>query len=72
MRYQKIVRPVTRGVMSIAHPVITTTCVSQLMRLHRVHRADDISIKVIEAKTPHAVVGVEGEDARVDARYGSH
>ena len=24
--------------------------------------------KVIEAKTPHAVVGVEGEDARVDAR----
>ncbi|KAF8806629.1 hypothetical protein BYT27DRAFT_7102011, partial [Phlegmacium glaucopus] len=23
---------------------------------------------VIEAKTPHAVVGVEGEDARVDAR----
>ena len=25
--------------------------------------------QVIEAKTPHAVVGVEGEDARVDARY---
>ena len=24
--------------------------------------------QVIEAKTPHAVVGVEGEDARVDAR----
>lgn len=23
---------------------------------------------VLEAKTPHAVVGVEGEDARVDAR----
>ena len=23
---------------------------------------------MIEAKTPHAVVGVEGEDARVDAR----
>lgn len=27
--------------------------------------------QVIEAKTPHAVVGVEGEDARVDARYAS-
>jgi hypothetical protein len=24
--------------------------------------------QVLEAKTPHAVVGVEGEDARVDAR----
>jgi transposase len=25
--------------------------------------------QVIDAKTPHAVVGVEGEDARVDARW---
>jgi hypothetical protein len=25
--------------------------------------------QVIEAKTPQPVVGVEGEDARVDARY---
>jgi len=25
-------------------------------------------LQVLEAKTPHAVVGVEGEDARVDAR----
>ena len=25
--------------------------------------------QVLEAKTPHAVVGVEGEDARVDARW---
>jgi hypothetical protein len=25
--------------------------------------------QVLEAKTPHAVVGVEGEDARVDNRF---
>ena len=29
-----------------------------------------LGAQVIEAKTPQAVVGVEGEDARVDARYG--
>jgi len=29
----------------------------------------DGAFQVIEAKTPQAVVGVEGEDARVDARY---
>jgi hypothetical protein len=27
------------------------------------------SAKVIEAKTPQAVIGFEGEDTRIDARY---
>lgn len=27
------------------------------------------SMKVIEAKTPQAAIGIEGEDARIDARY---
>ena len=26
-------------------------------------------MKVIDAKTPQAVIGVEGEDARIDSRY---
>jgi len=27
------------------------------------------SLKVIEAKTPQAAIGIEGEDARIDSRY---
>ncbi|KAG8220513.1 hypothetical protein J3R82DRAFT_3215 [Butyriboletus roseoflavus] len=30
--------------------------------------AEDVRWQIIEAKTPQAVLGVEGEDARVDAR----
>ena len=29
-------------------------------------------VQVIDAKTPEAVIGVEGEDPRVDARYDCH
>lgn len=28
-------------------------------------------MKVIDAKTPQAAIGIEGEDARIDARYAT-
>jgi DNA-directed RNA polymerase subunit RPC12/RpoP len=28
--------------------------------------------QVLEAKTPHAVIGVEGDDTRIDSRYTGH
>ena len=38
--------------------------------LSRIFRVNHFcSTQVIEAKTPAPVIGVEGEDARVDARY---
>lgn len=30
---------------------------------------DLYSMKVIDAKTPQAAIGIEGEDARIDSRY---
>jgi hypothetical protein len=44
-------------------------CDNHYVRVHFLPFCSHPTLKqVIEAKTPHAVVGVEGEDARVDAR----
>ena len=44
-------------------------CDNHYVRIHSLSfRSHPTLQQVIEAKTPHAVVGVEGEDARVDAR----
>lgn len=55
-----------RRATSIARIVTTTTCV--LRFVERVPRCS-LCAQVIDAKTPQAVVGVQGEDARVDNRY---
>ena len=44
-------------------------CDNHYVRIHFLSICSHPTLQqVIEAKTPHAVVGVEGEDARVDAR----
>jgi hypothetical protein len=44
-------------------------CDNQYVSLYKsvLHKSD--SEQVIEAKEPQAMIGVEGEDARMDSRY---
>lgn len=55
-----------RRVMSTARIAIITTSVNLPVPL--TERSNQF-LQVIEAKTPHAAIGVEGDDPRINSKY---